>query len=64
MLVDVKTPALLQTAVKAVYNKARPDDAITARLILDSGSQKSYISAKLKNDLNLPVETVCAESCE
>ena len=62
MFVDVKTPVLLQTAVTAVYNKARPDDAITARLILDSGSQKSYVCAKLKNDLNLPVEQSVAVS--
>ena len=46
MFVDVKTPVLLQTTVTAVYNKTRPDDAITAKLILDSGSHKSYICAK------------------
>ena len=54
--VDVRTPALLQTATAAAYCKDTPADTNKVRLILDSGSQKSYKSTKLKDTLRLKVE--------
>ena len=56
MYVDARTPVLLQTATTMVYNKSRPAVPLKARLILDSGSQKSYISADLRTKLKLPSE--------
>ena len=56
MYVDSRTPVLLQTATTMVYSKSRPAVPMKARLILDSGSQKSYISADLRNELKLPSE--------
>ena len=56
MDVDAHTPVLLQTATTVVYSKNRPAVPMKARLILDSGSQKSYISADLRNELKLPSE--------
>ena len=56
MYVDARTPVLLQTATTMVYKKSRPAVPLKARLILDSGSQKSYISADLRSKLKLPSE--------
>lgn len=62
MYVDMHTPVLLQTATIMVYCKDRPAAPVKARLILDSGSQKSYISAELREILNLPPEQTVAVS--
>ena len=55
MYVDARTPVLLQMATTIVYSKNRPAVPMKARLILDSGSQKSYIYV-LRNELKLPSE--------
>ena len=57
--VDERTPVLLQqTAITVVYSKNKPVVPMKARLILDSGSQKSvvHISADLRDELKLPSE--------
>ena len=56
MYVDMRTPVLLQTDTIMVYFKDRPVAPVKARLILDSSSQKSYISAELKDMLKPPLE--------
>ena len=49
------TPVLLQTAQATVYNPQRPECKVKARIILDSGSQRTYLTDNLKNILQLPV---------
>lgn len=49
------TPVLLQTAQATVYNPHRPECKVKARIILDSGSQRTYLTDNLKNILQLPV---------
>ena len=49
------TPVLLQTAKAIVYNPQRPECKVKARIILDSGSQRTYLTDNLKNILQLPV---------
>ena len=49
------TPVLLQTAQAIVYNPQRPECKVKARIILDSGSQRTYLTDNLKNILQLPV---------
>ena len=46
---------LFQTAVASISRPDMPTETIKARMILDSGSQRSYVSTRLKNALNLPV---------
>ena len=49
------TPVLLLTAQASVYNPQRPECKVKARIILDSGSQHTYLTDNLKNVLQLPV---------
>lgn len=56
LYVDMRTPVLLQTATTMAYSRDRPKRPWKVRLILDSGSQKSYISAKLRDILKLSAE--------
>ena len=51
--VDTRNSVLLQTAA-AVVSHPRDSKSVTTRVIFDSGSQRSYISDKLRNALNLP----------
>ena len=44
MYVDVKTPVLLQTARASVFQPNRPSLTTIVRIILDSGSQRSYVT--------------------
>ena len=53
MYVGTKTPVLLQTATAPTYGKST---TIQARIILDSGSQRSYVTNRLRDRLAL--ETV------
>ena len=52
---NFSTPVLLQTAQAIVYNAQRPECKVKARIIVDSGSQRSYLTDNLKNILQLPV---------
>ena len=56
MYVSAKTSVLLQTARVLVYNPDRARPVMVTRAILDSGSQRSYISHKLREELSLKTE--------
>ena len=45
---------IMQTAIANVVNHVR-HEVCFARVMLDSGSQRSYMTTKLKNDLKLKV---------
>ena len=60
MYIDMKNPVLLQTATATVYSADRPYATTVIRLILDSGSQKSYITNKLRDSLRLPRKAVAS----
>ena len=44
---------LLQTAIAKVYNPNNPSSTLKVQLILDSGSQHSYLTEQVKNTLGL-----------
>ena len=56
MYVDVKTPVLLQTARASVFQPHRPLLTTVVRIILDSGSQRSYITDMVRKNLALRTE--------
>ncbi|KAL5494489.1 hypothetical protein EMCRGX_G015831 [Ephydatia muelleri] len=56
MFVDVRTPVLLQTAKVVVCKPDVPAVTQTTRMIFDTGSQRSYVVARLRNTLQLPTE--------
>ncbi len=49
-----RTPILLQTAQLQLFNPNSGRPRAVARAIMDSGSQRSYITCSLRNELNLP----------
>ena len=54
LFIDTKTSVLLQTAKIFVSRADDPNHCIQARLIFDTGSQRSYVSTRLRNALQLP----------
>lgn len=52
--VDTATSILLQTARARAWRTDEPANTMNVRLILDSGSQRSYVTSRVKNNLNLP----------
>lgn len=60
MHVGSTTPVLLQTACVTVYNPNCPETSHNIRLILDSGSQRSYLTNDIKEALGL--ETTHSET--
>ena len=46
---------LLQTAQAIIYSPVNPQRRIVVRLIFDSGSQRSYVSERVRRYLDLPV---------
>ncbi|CAB4004829.1 Hypothetical predicted protein, partial [Paramuricea clavata] len=50
---DTEDGILLQTATAPVCNPRRPEKIVSARILFDSGSQKTYISKRLKDALGL-----------
>ncbi|KAL5489341.1 hypothetical protein EMCRGX_G018424 [Ephydatia muelleri] len=48
ILVDCRTPVLLQTAKATLHHPDNPSLMLEARIILDSGSQRSYITNSLR----------------
>ena len=56
--VTSRTPVLLQTAKTVVYNPQEPQTKTEVRLISDNGSQRSYISNKVKDSLALNRKSV------
>ena len=56
--VDSKTPILLQTARSQIGNPSMEQPLMGARLILDSGSQRTYVTKQVQNTLSLkPLRT-------
>ena len=53
-----KVPVLLQTARVHVFNPANPVMSMGVRLIFDSGSQRSYVTDKIKQLLSLDRQCV------
>ena len=51
---DSTTPVFLQTAQAVVYNPQQPEVKVRARIILDNGSQRTYLTNNLNNILQLP----------
>ena len=50
---DGRVAVLLQTARASIYNPAHPQRSIEVRVLLDSGSQRSYISERAMGQLAL-----------
>ena len=56
LYINASTPIILQTAKAAIYRPGQPNKKFLARLILDSGSQRSYVTTTVKDKLRLPSE--------
>ena len=56
LYINASTPILLQTAKAAIYRPGQPNEKFLARLILDSASQRSYVTTTVKDKLRLPSE--------
>ena len=55
LYIDTGTSILLQTAPADAYKPNEPETTVGVRVILGSGSQRSYITTELKDILNLPM---------
>ena len=53
LLVNARGPVLLQTARMKLFNPENPKRSIEVRAILDTGSQQSYTTEKVKDALSL-----------
>lgn len=60
MFVSSATPTFVQAAQAIIYRSGVLEKGVKDRIILDSGSQRSYITNRLKDELSLPVE--CQET--
>lgn len=56
MFISSKTPILLQTAQAIINKTGSTEQGRKIRIILDGGSQRSYITNHLKKELNLPID--------
>jgi len=56
LYVNASTPILLQTAKAAIYRPGQSKEKFLPRLILDCGSQRCYVTTKVKDKLRLPSE--------
>ena len=57
LYVSASTPVLLQTANALTYKPGNSAAQVKARLTLYSGGQQAYVSARLREHLNLPAES-------
>ena len=55
MHISSKTSVLLQTARAEISSPVNDAKKAVVRIVFDSGTQKSYVTQRLKNDLNLKV---------
>ena len=55
MCVGTKNTVLLQTAKATVYNAGNSHRKMAIGIILDGGSQRSYVTERIRDALNLPV---------
>ena len=58
LYVGADKTTLLQTARAVLYNPNRPDSIVKVRAILDTGSQRSYVTDGVKQALSLETEEV------
>ena len=56
--VNMNTPVLLQTAQAYVHKPDDPNHGMAIRLILDGGSQRSYITQRVKDALDLQPQRI------
>ena len=57
MCVDSQIPVLLQTAKLQLYNlQDTQSTPVASRAILDSGSQRTYVTSRVREMLRLPVD--------
>ena len=56
LYVDADKTVLLQTAQADIYDLQKPQASMRVRVILDTGSQRSYITNRAKNALSLTLE--------
>ena len=56
LYVDVNKTIFLQTAQALVYNPCFPQSSLKVRIVLDSGSQRSYVSNRVRDALSLVPE--------
>ena len=56
LFVSSKIPVLLQTAQANITQSDATVNSVKVRVILDSGSQRSYITNRVRNQLDLPTE--------
>ena len=57
--VDSQTPILLQTARLQLYSLSDTTSlptCVEARAVMDSGSQRTYVSSRLREGLQLPMK--------
>ena len=54
--VDSQTPILLQTPKLQLSNTVDPPSCIKARAVTDSGSQRIYVTSRLRESLHLPMK--------
>ncbi len=54
MYAGAHTPILLQTARMQLFNPVSTRPGLVARAVIDSGSQRTYITSHLRDQLNLP----------
>ena len=59
LLTVANQSVLLQTALTSIYDPRRPQKMMKVRLVLDSGSQHSYLSNRAKKMLHLVPEDEC-----
>lgn len=59
LLTVANQSVLLQTALTSIYDPKQPQKMMKVRLILDSGSQHSYLSSRAKETLHLVPEDEC-----
>ena len=55
MYVGAQTPILLQTAKVQLKNPASTMSRLVAQVIMDNGSQRTYVTSHLRGQLNLPM---------
>ena len=61
LYIDANQAVLLQTALAEVYNPANPSLARRVRIVLDNGSQGSYLMQQIREELALrPVRSIAA----
>ena len=53
LFIGAKEAVLLQTAKVQIYNPDKPDQALEVRAVLDTGSQQSYATQRVKDVLAL-----------